>query len=91
MPSPDEQRRITADASTDTKLALNGLTRFMINPPDIQEPLGLSRAARVCLFFEASDTAPHLLNRFVNESRKKRELKNVNPQKGELKTSTNRK
>src|SRR5882672_4453444 len=71
-PSPEEQRRMAADASRDITLALNGLSRFMINPPDIEETLSVSRAARVCLLFESPRQTPHLLNRFVNESRKKR-------------------
>jgi len=74
-PSPEKQRRMAADASRDNALALNGLTRFMINPPEIEESLSVSRAAQVCLLFESPRQAPHLLNRFVDESRKKREQK----------------
>jgi hypothetical protein len=78
---------MAADASRDIALALNGLTRFMINPPEIEESLSVSRAAQVCLLLESPRQAPRFLNRFVIESRKKREPKKCIPtKKGSWKT-----
>src|SRR5215510_12835383 len=79
-PSAEEQSRMAKEASRETAPALNGLTRFMINPPEVEKSLGAGRAARLCLLFESLCQTAHPLNRFVNESRKKRK-----PQKGESK------
>src|SRR5262249_37412160 len=70
--SAEEQSRMAKEASRETAPALNGLTRFMINPPGIEKSLGAGRAARLCLLFESPRQTAPPLNRFVNESRKKR-------------------
>src|SRR5215475_3683764 len=71
-PSAEQQSRIAKEASRETAPALNGLTRFMINPPEVEKSLGAGRAARLFLFFEWPCLTAHLLNRFVNKSQKKR-------------------
>jgi len=68
------------EASKEIAPVLNGLTRFMVNPPEIEKSLGAGRAALLCLLFESPSQTAHPLNRFVDESRK-----NVSQQKGEAK------
>src|SRR5262249_34272010 len=70
--SAEEQSRMAKEASRETAPALNGLTRFMINPPEVEKSLGAGRAARLCLLFESPSQTAHPLNRFDDESRKKR-------------------
>jgi hypothetical protein len=60
------------EASKEIAPVLNGLTRFMINPPEIEKSLGAGRAALLCLLFESPSQTAHPLNRFVDESRNKR-------------------
>src|SRR5262245_52239479 len=81
-PDPDEHRRMTTEASRDIALVPKGLTRFMINPPDIEKSLSVNRAAQVLFISERPCRGPYLLNRLVNESRKK-----VCPGKGGSKNS----
>ena len=71
-PSAEEQSRIAKEASKGIAPALKGLTRFMINHPEIEKSLGAGRAALLFLLFESPSQTAHPLNRFVDESRKKR-------------------